>query len=163
MIHIGFPLAPVGRVQRGRQVQCPFQPLSVGVGEAGDLDREAFPQPGLAVQRGDRVQWCRGQQPSSAGAHVLISGRRLAGVPVAASAGIPALGLADGAAVAFRPESPDDLGRALAATRACTDAARRRGEELRRDYPDADTVAAVFVKLVAAAARGDRTEAGGQR
>jgi glycosyltransferase involved in cell wall biosynthesis len=87
----------------------------------------------------------------------------LAGVPVAASAGIPALGLADGAAVAFRPESPDDLGRALAATRACTDAARRRGEELRRDYPDADTVAAVFVKLVAAAARGDRTEAGGQR
>jgi glycosyltransferase involved in cell wall biosynthesis len=83
----------------------------------------------------------------------------LAGVPVAASAGIPALALAGDAAVTFQPGDPDDLGRALAATRGCTDAARQRGEELRRDYPDAETVGTSFVRLVRAVASGGRSEA----
>jgi len=84
----------------------------------------------------------------------------LAGVPVAASRGIPALRLAEGAAVSFQPEHPGDLGRALAATLECADAARRRGEELRRDYPDAEAVAADLVRLLRAAARGGPAEAG---
>ena len=87
----------------------------------------------------------------------------MAGVPVAAAAGIPALRLANGAAVTFRPDSPDDLGRALAATGACVEAARRRGEELRREYPDAQTVAAAFVRLVRAATRGDSLPGGERR
>ena len=83
----------------------------------------------------------------------------LAGVPVAASEGIPALRLAEHAAVSFRPERPDDLGRALAATLGCADAARRRGEQLRRDYPDAETVGKDLVTLMRSTARGDRPAA----
>ncbi len=80
--------------------------------------------------------------PTGSGRHVVGEGfglvvleGLLAGVPIAASAGIPALRLADGAAVSFQPDRPDDLGQALAATRRCTDAARQRARRAASRLP----------------------------
>jgi hypothetical protein len=63
------------RVQPGRQFQRPLDPEPAGIREARGLHREPHPQPSLTVERGDRVQRHRHQQPPLARTHAPISSR----------------------------------------------------------------------------------------
>jgi glycosyltransferase involved in cell wall biosynthesis len=78
----------------------------------------------------------------------------LAGVPVVATEGIPALGLAGAAGAAVPVGDPDALARALSSSTTRTEAARARGAQLRQDYPDAGTVAAALVTVLRDASVG---------
>ena len=60
---VGLALAPVRGVSAGSQAERLRGPFPVRAGEAGDLDRQPLPQPGLAVHRRDRVQRHLSQQP----------------------------------------------------------------------------------------------------
>jgi hypothetical protein len=57
-------------MQTGRQLERPRGSVPVIIGEAGDLDRESFPEPGFAVQGGDRVEWHGCQEPPLRCSHV---------------------------------------------------------------------------------------------
>ena len=63
VVGVGFALPPVGGVQPAGQRQRVRGPAPVSGGEPRDLHQQPFPQPGLAVHGGDRVQRHRGQQP----------------------------------------------------------------------------------------------------
>ena len=75
MVDVGLALAAVGGVQPGGEVQRAADPPPVWVGEAGDLQREPFPQPCLATQGGDRVQRHGCQPPPLARCHASVRSR----------------------------------------------------------------------------------------
>jgi glycosyltransferase involved in cell wall biosynthesis len=76
----------------------------------------------------------------------------LAGVPVVATAGIPALDDVGEAAIAVARERPDEIADALAQVRERTPAAQAKAAELITNYPDAATVARRLVTILDGAA-----------
>jgi Transposase DDE domain group 1 len=64
VVHVRLVLAPVRCVQPGRQCQRVCGTGPAGVRASGELHGQPFPQPCLAVHRGDRVQRHPGQQPA---------------------------------------------------------------------------------------------------
>lgn len=72
----------------------------------------------------------------------------LAGVPVVATVGIPALDVVGNAAIAVGRERPDEIADALTRARDLASAARAQAAELVSSYPDAATVAQQLVTIL---------------
>jgi hypothetical protein len=62
VVGIRFTLPPIPGVQSRCQRQCVVSPDAIGSREPSDLKKQSFAQAGLAVHRGNRVQWHPGQQ-----------------------------------------------------------------------------------------------------
>jgi glycosyltransferase involved in cell wall biosynthesis len=76
----------------------------------------------------------------------------LAGVPVIATAGVPALDEVGDAAISVTRERPDEIADALARVRDLAPAARAKAAELVARYPDAATIARRLVTILDEAA-----------